>query len=101
MSTSPAKKSCNKSRPTATKDRKLRVAGAEIVSALATINIRVLTDEKLADIVQWVGRMDISAVGLQGVAAKANNPLSLGARYTLHMGPCGQGPKGGAMRGRA
>ena len=101
MATPPAKKPCNKGRSTAAKDRKLRAAGAEIVSALATINIRVLTDEKLADIVQWMGRMNISAVALQEVAAKANNFLSLGARYTLHMGPCGQGPKGGAMRGCA
>ena len=101
MATPPAKKPCNKGRSTAAKDRKLRAAGAEIVSALATVNIRVLTDEKLADIVQWMGRMNISAVALQEVAAKANNFLSLGARYTLHMGPCGQGPKGGAMRGCA
>jgi hypothetical protein len=101
LATPPTKKSCNKGRSTAAKDRKLRAAGAEIVSALATINIRVLTDEKLADIVQWMGRMNISAVALQEVAAKANNFLSLGARYTLHMGPCGQGPKGGAMRGCA
>ena len=85
LATPLTKKSCNKSRSTAAKDRKLRVAGAEIVSAIATINIRVLTDEKLADIVQWMGRMNISAVALQEVAAKANNFLSLGARYTLHM----------------
>jgi hypothetical protein len=45
--------------------------------------------------------MNISAVALQEVAAEANDCLSLGARYTLHMGPCGQGPKGGAMRGCA
>ena len=50
MATPPAKKPCNKGRSTAAKDRKLRAAGAEIVSALATVNIRVLTDEKLADI---------------------------------------------------
>ena len=101
MATPPAKKSCNKSRSTAAKDRKLRAAGAGVVGALATINIRVLADEKLADIVQWMGRMNISAVALQEVAAKANNFLSLGPRYTLHMEPCGQGHKGGAMRGCA
>ena len=99
--TPPAKKACNKGRSTAAKDRKLRAAGPEIVSALATVNIRVLTDEKLTDIVQWMGRMNISAVALQEVAAKANNFLSLRACYTLHIGPCGQGPKGGAMRGCA
>ena len=48
------------------------------MSALATTNIRVLTDEKLADIMQWMGRMNISAVALQEMAAKANNFLRLG-----------------------
>ena len=58
----------------------------------------MLTDEKLANIVQWMGRLGISAVALQEVTARANSSLSLGSRSTLHMGPCGQGPKGGAMR---
>ena len=79
ITTPPAKKGCNKSRSTAAKDRELRAAGAEIMSSLATINIRVLTDEKLADIVQWMGRMGISALAFEEVAAKINNFLSLGA----------------------
>ena len=99
MATPPAKESCNKGRPTAAKGRKPQAAGATVVGALATTNTRVLANGGLANIVQWVGKMGIPAVALQGVAAKANNPFRLGARYTPHMGPRGQGPKGKAMRG--
>ena len=78
MATPPAKKACSKGRSIAAPNRKLWAAETKIVSTLATINIRVLTDEKLADIVQWMRKMSISAVALQEVAAKANNFLSLG-----------------------
>ena len=44
-------------------------------------------------------RENIAAVALQEVCVPVDNLMSLEAGYSLHLGPCGKGPKGHPMRG--